>query len=114
MKVMKIVFAALALVLMTGCMASGGQYGSSYAQRQIERKCMVTADKQAQSAYIRKMSDVRFAQSQNEANKATLIFQKRIASIETSKNRCMTSGQRKTYEENLRRTTNRLYNRTYY
>lgn len=112
MKVMKIVFAALALVMMTGCMSTA-QYGS-YKERQIERKCIVNADKQAQNAYIRHQTDVRFAESQKAAMRANQAFQKRIASIETSKDRCLASGQRRIFEENLRRTTNRMYNRTYY
>lgn len=112
MKVMKIVFAALALALMTGCMSSG-QYGS-YKERQIERKCIVNADKQAQNAYIQKETDVRFASSQKVAVKAHQTFQKRISKIEESRDRCLSSGQRRIFEEQLRRTTNRMYNRTYY
>lgn len=112
MKVMKIVFAALALVTMTGCMSTA-QYGS-YKDRQVERKCILSADKQAQNAYIRQQTDVRFAESPKEANRANQVFQKKIASIETNKDRCLTSGQRRIFEENLRRTTNRMYNRTYY
>jgi hypothetical protein len=112
MKVMKIVFAAVALVMMTGCMSTS-QYGS-YKERQIERKCIVNADKQAQNAYIRRQTDVRFADSQKEAMRANQMFQKKIASIETSKDRCLSNGQRRVFEEQLRRTTNRMYNRSYY
>lgn len=112
MKVMKVVFAALALVLMTGCMAAG-QYGS-YQSRQIERKCFVSANKQAQNAYIRKESGVRYANSQGDAIKAQQTFQKQIARIEETKDRCINNGQRRIFEDNLRRTTNRMYNRSYY
>lgn len=112
MKVIKIVLVAITFVLMTGCMSSG-QYGS-YQSRQIERKCFVSANKQAQNAYIRKESGVRYANSQKEAFKAQQTFQKRMASIEESKDRCINNGQRRIFEENLRRTTNRMYNRSYY
>lgn len=112
MKMMKVVLAAITLALMTGCVSSG-QYGS-YQARQVERKCMINADRQAQNAYIRKESDVRFAESYKKAQKAQQTFQKRIASIQESRDRCLASGQRKIFEEQLRRTTNRMYNRSYY
>lgn len=115
MKVMKIVFAALALALMTGCVSSGqyGQY-SSYKDRQAQRQCSISADKQAQNAYIKRESGVRFAKSNAEVQKAQQTFQKRIASIKESRDNCLVNNQRRDFEEKLRRTTTRNYNRSYY
>lgn len=98
---MKIIFAFIVLSLMTGC-ASGG-FNGSYQERQIQRKCSASAQSNAQSAYIRRESTVRFAQNYNVVQKANIQYQKRMDSIRNSFDNCLANGQRQIFEKNLRR-----------
>jgi len=100
---MKTLAVALVFSLLTGCAGVGSYGNGSYQQRQIERKCQVSAQKNAQTAYIRKASTVKFASSQKEAYKAQETFAKRMDSIQKGYNNCLASGQRQVYEEKLRR-----------
>lgn len=101
MKALKIAVVAVALALMTGC--AGGSYNSGYQQRQVEQKCKQSANRNAANAYIRKESTVRFADNRAEAQKAQQVFSKKIASIETSYNKCLNNGYQRLFENQLRR-----------
>lgn len=98
---MKLIFAFILLSLMSGC-ASGG-FNGSYQDRQIQRKCSASAQSNAQSAYIRRESTVRFAKNYTVVQKANQQYDKRMESIRNSFDNCLANGQRQIFEQNLRR-----------
>lgn len=101
MKIIKITFVAVALSLMTGCMSTG--YGVGYQERAVQQKCQQSANRAAGNAYVKKESTVRFAENRQQAAKAQQQFQKRMESLQVSYNRCLNNGQKRIFEQNLRR-----------
>ena len=102
MKSIKIAVVAIAISLLTGC---AGMDTGSYQERAVQRKCQESANRTATNAYIRRESDIRFADDREDAQKAALVFKKKMANIEVSYNRCLNNGYKRIFEQALRRQT---------
>lgn len=102
MKSIKIAAVIIAISFLTGC---AGMDTSGYQERAVQRKCQESANRTATNAYIRRESDIRFADDRQDAQKAVIVFQKKMAGIESSYNRCLNNGYKRIFEQALRRQT---------
>lgn len=75
----------------------------AYETRQGVAKCYSSAEKQVQDAYINKESTLRFEPEQKKRQKALVQYDKKVSTVKSKLNACLTKVQQKNFEATLRR-----------